>query len=260
MQNPYIRKMYKAMIFDDEASASAVLKLMINRYIPRINEIRIANNFDAAMQMLEDFKPDLLFLDIMMPGKTGFEFLSSLQAIDFDIIFTTASDEFAIRAIRFSALDYLLKPINAEELKQAFARFLEKREKSQTSTALLSNLLENIDEQKEGNFKLAIPTTTGAVFVKISEIVRLEGDSNYTHFYFSNGKKHLSAKTIKEYEEILIHHDFIRLHKSHLVNVTFIKNIANEGKVTLEDGAVIPVSRQRKKEVFEKLKFSGGGK
>nr|HMS71093.1 response regulator [Saprospiraceae bacterium] len=116
MQNPYIRKMYKAMIFDDEASASAVLKLMINRYIPRINEIRIANNFDAAMQMLEDFKPDLLFLDIMMPGKTGFEFLSSLQEIDFDIIFTTASDEFAIRAIRFSALDYLLKPIDIVDL------------------------------------------------------------------------------------------------------------------------------------------------
>lgn len=245
------------MIFDDEASASAVLRLMIQRYLAQIVEIRVVNNFELAMDMLQTFKPDLLFLDIMMPDKTGFEFLSALPKINFEIIFTTASDEFAIRAIRFSALDYLLKPINAEELKQAFGRFLEKRERSQTSSALLSNLLENIDEGKEGNFKLAIPTTSGAVFVKTSEIIRLEGDSNYTHFYFVNGKKHLSAKTIKEYEEILLPHHFIRLHKSHLINIDFIKYFANEGKVTLEDGTVLPVSRQRKREVSDKIKLAG---
>lgn len=141
--------MIKALIIDDEAAAANVLQLMIERYIPEITDLRIATQIAEAESLVQSFAPHLVFQDIVMPQKNGFDFLSSLKQIDFEVIFTTAFDEYAIRAIRFSALDYLLKPINADELRNAVDRFLEKRKTQQQSEGLLRNLISNLE--KKGN-------------------------------------------------------------------------------------------------------------
>ena len=245
--------MIKALIIDDEPAAANVLQLIIERNTPEIKQLRIANHIAEAHALLNNFKPDLVFLDIMMPEKNGFEFLNELSNINFELIFTTAFNEFAIRAIRFSALDYLLKPLNAEELRSAIDRFLAKQDHKKQTEALLQNLLQNLGKKEEDDFKLAVPTTTGAVFFAPTDIIRLEGEGNYTRFFLKDGRKHMSSKTMKEYEEILLQHSFLRIHKSHLVNKAFIENYHNEGAVILKDKTQLPVSRQRKQQVAAEL-------
>jgi two-component system LytT family response regulator len=244
----------KALIIDDEASAASVLQLMIERHIPEITDVRVAIKISEAHSLIQQFKPDLVFQDIVMPEKNGFEFLSEIKKINFEIIFTTAYNEYAIRAIRFSALDYLLKPINADELKAAVGRFIEKRNDQLHSEALLKNLITNLEKKNESDFRLAIPAVSGAQFFSPAEIVRLEGEGNYTQFYLTENRKYLSSKTMKEYEEILVQHNFLRIHKSHLVNRKFIDSYKNGGSVVLKDKTSLPVSRQRKQEVSAVLK------
>ena len=246
--------MIKALIIDDEAPAAHVLQLMIERHIPEITDIRIATKIAEAHSLIQHFQPELVFQDIVMPEKNGFEFLSEVKSIKFELIFTTAYNEYAIKAIRFSALDYLLKPVNAEELRQAINRFLEKRNLQLHTDALLKNLLRNLEIKKETDFKLAIPTISGALFFSPSEIVRLEGEGNYSRFFLTNDRKYVSAKTMKEYQEILVQHNFLRIHKSHLVNKSFIDSYQHEGSVLLKDKSILPVSRQRKQEVAAALK------
>ena len=241
--------MIKALIIDDEIAAANVLQLMIERHVPEAIDIKVATKISEANELIKKYQPELIFQDIVMPEKNGFEFLNELTERDFEIIFTTAYNEYAIRAIRFSALDFLLKPISAEELKQAVDRFLQKRTRKNETDLLLKNLLHNLHQKENANFRLAVPTTSGSVFFSPSEIIRCEGEGNYTWFYLTNNRKHLSAKTMKEYEEILVQHDFPRIHKSHLVNKQFIRNYLNEGAVLLGDKTKLPVSRQRKDEI-----------
>lgn len=245
--------MIKALLFDDEAAAANVLQLMIERYIPEITDLRIATQVSEARSLVENFKPDILFQDVVMPEINGFEFLSELRHIDFDIIFTTAYDEYAIRAIRFSALDYLLKPINPAELKNAVDRYLHKNKVRKESDVLLKNLLQNLEQKNETAFKLAVPTVSGSMFFSPAEIIRLEGEGNYTRFHLADKKNFLSAKTMKEYEDILLKNGFVRIHKSHLVNISCIENYLHEGSVVLGDKTVLPISRQRKQEVIAVL-------
>jgi len=244
----------KALIIDDEAAAANVLQLMIERHIPEITQVRLATKISEAHALLQQFQPQIVFLDIMMPEKNGFEFLNEVKHINFEIIFTTAYDEFAIRAIRFSALDYLLKPLNAEELRGAVTRYLDVSQHKRETDALLKNLLQNLAKKEEEDFKLAVPTTAGAVFFSPANIVRLEGEGNYTRFFLNDGRKHVSSKTMKEYEEILLQHNFLRIHKSHLVNKNCIEQFNNEGSVVLKDKTLLPVSRQRKQQVAAALK------
>lgn len=241
--------MLKSLIIDDEPGAANVLRLMIERYIPEISSLQIATRIGDAHSLLQSFNPDLVFLDIMMPEKNGFEFLNEVSDINFEVIFTTAYNEFAIKAIRFSALDYLLKPLNADELRSAVNRYLEKRNQKSKTDALLQNLLQNLGKKEQTEFKLGVPTINGAVFFAPAEIIRLEGEGNYTRFYLSGGKKHISSKTMKEYEDILLQYNFLRVHKSHLVNKSFIADYLNQGFVVLKDKVQVPVSRQRKREV-----------
>lgn len=243
----------KALIIDDEMAAASVLQLLIERHVPEITQLRLATKISEAHALLQQFQPDLVFLDIMMPEKNGFELLNEIGKVNFEIIFTTAFNEFAIRAIRFSALDYLLKPLNADELRLAVDRFLERSNNKKQSEALLQNLLQNLGKKEGDDFKLAVPTTAGAVFFSPSEIIRLEGEGNYTRFFLADGRKHMSSKTMKEYEEILLQHYFLRIHKSHLVNKNHIDHYHNDGMVILKDKTQLPVSRQRKQAVAAQL-------
>jgi two-component system, LytTR family, response regulator len=248
--------MIKALIIDDEPSAVNTLQLMLNRYIPEIDELKSVSDPQEGLSVLKDFKPDILFLDIQMPVLNGFEILQKSQPIQSDIIFTTAHDQYAIQAIRFSALDYLLKPIDSEELRNAFDKFLARRVVSMGNQALYQNLIHNISVTDKKEFRLAVPTNDGTFFYYPEEIVRLEGESNYTRLYFKDKKPLLVSKTLKEYEDILTEHGFIRIHKSHLVNKKHVVNYNAEGQLVMVDQSKVEISRRRKDDVMEALRGS----
>jgi len=246
--------MIKALIVDDEPSAVNTLRLMLERYIPEITMLQSTNDPQEALPLIKSFQPDLLFLDIQMPVLNGFELLKRIPSLSFEIIFTTAHDQYAIQAIRFSALDYLLKPIDADELRAAFDKFMSRYNLKIGNQPLYQNLMHNISVADKKDFKLAVPTIDGTFFYFPEEIIRLEGESNYTRLFFSGKKPMLVSKTLKDYEELLAEHGFIRVHKSHLINKKHVVNYTNDGHLVLADQSKVEVSRRRKEEVMEALK------
>jgi two-component system, LytTR family, response regulator len=244
----------KALIIDDEAPAIKTLSLMIHHYLPGITELKSTNDPHEGLFLLKSFQPHLLFIDIQMPVMSGFELLKQLPQINFSIIFTTAHDEYAIEAIRFSALDYLLKPIDADELRNSFDRFIQKQSSDVNIQPLYNNFIYNLNVKDKKDFKLALPTLQGTFFYKPDEIIRLEGESNYTKFFFTNQKAMLTSKTLKEYDHILFNHNFIRVHKSHIVNKLHVVNYTCDGMLTMTDGSKVEISRRRKEEVIAQLK------
>ncbi len=245
--------MIKAVIIDDEPVAANVLRLMIERYIPEITEVHVETKGENAVAVLQALKPQLVFLDIVMPVLTGFDLLRQFEEIPFSVIFTTAHDEYAIQAIRFSAVDYLLKPIDADELQAAVKRYISIAKTEVDSKAILQNLAHNLQVKNTHSFKLAVPVVGGAVFFSPDEIIRLEGESNYSWIMLTNNRRHLSSKTIKDYEGLLDANEFIRVHKSHLINKKYVVGFKKEGEIILSDKATIPVSRRKRKEVMEAL-------
>jgi two-component system LytT family response regulator len=247
--------MIKALIIDDESPAVETLELMLQRYIPEITDVKSTTEPSEGVYILKTWNPQLLFLDIQMPVMNGIEILKQFPRIDFTIIFTTAYDQYAIQAIRFSALDYLLKPIDADELRAAMDRYLEKEEGKQNETSLYNNLLHNISVKHKEDFKLALATTAGTYFFHPEEIIRLEAESNYTRFFFTHQKPLLTSRTLGDYEEFLMDYGFIRTHKSHLVNKKHAVRITREGTLAMIDQSTVEISRRRKDEVMLLLKL-----
>jgi two-component system, LytTR family, response regulator len=244
----------KALIIDDETTAIKTLSLLIRHYIPEITMLKTTTDPHEGLLLLKEFKPQLLFLDIHMPLMSGFDFLKQVPQIDFSIIFTTAHDEYAIDAIRFSALDYLLKPIDADELQNAFMRFMQKNSSLSAAAPLYDNFMYNLNVEYKKDFKLALPTLQGTFFYKPEEIIRLEGEGNYTKFFFTGNSSLLTTYTLKHYEDILLAYGFLRIHKSHLVNKVHVVNYLAEGMLTMSDGSKVEISRRRKEDVMEELK------
>lgn len=246
--------MLKALIIDDEPAAVRTLELMLKRYVPEIELIATTTDPVAGIQLLKSFQPHLLFLDIQMPVMNGFDVLKHFPSLPFNIIFTTAYDEYAIQAIRFSALDFLLKPIDADELQMAVEKYMIKEVLNMSNQALYNNFLHNISSSKKEDFKLALATSEGTYFFNPDQIVRLEGESNYTRFFFMEKKPVLASKTLKEFDEILSRHGFLRIHKSHLINRKHITNLSNDGVLTMADQSKVEISRRRRAEVSEFLR------
>lgn len=246
--------MTRILIVDDEAAASNILRMLIEKHIPASKEIKTCNTPEEALEIIPAWQPNLLMLDIEMPNMNGFDLLNRVGNSDFDVIFTTAYDKYAIKAIRFSALDYLLKPVDITELQNAVNKHIVKKfQPPREQQKLVTNLINNLQQKDQTGFKLALSTTEGVFFFIPSEIVRLEGENNYTRFYFANQKPMLVSRTLKEYEDILAEHDFIRAHKSHLVNKKYVKHLDKEGLLWLTDGSHIAVSRRKKEEVLKEL-------
>ncbi|CAN5811348.1 LytTR family DNA-binding domain-containing protein [soil metagenome] len=246
--------MIKAFAVDDEPAAISTLSLMIERYVPEITTLKTTNRPQETLEMIAAYKPDLVFMDIQMPGLTGFDLLRELDHIDFEIIFTTAYDQYAIEAIRFSALDYLLKPLDAEELKNAVQRFINHKNAAEKNrTDLYDNLLHNI-RTTQAEFRLAISSSDGIFFFNPNQIIRLEAESNYTRFFFTDKKPLIVAKTLGEYEEMLVPHGFLRTHRTHLVNRTYVQSFQPEGYLLMKDNSKVEISRRRKEEVLETLR------
>jgi len=248
------KKPLKTIIVEDESRGRNALKAMLSQ-MKSVQLVAEAANVDEAIEQIKKLSPDLVLLDIEMPFKNGFDLLAALPNRTFDVIFTTAYDSYAIKAIKFSAIDYLLKPIDPEELSNAIEKTAEKREIALHQPQLqINNLLENLRTINKQNFKLSLPTSEGAIFIPIDEIVRCESDTNYTRFFIlSETRPILVSKTLKDYDDLLTDYGFCRVHHSHLINLKFIKKyIKGEGGVVVMiDGAEVEVSR-RKKEVFQK--------
>ncbi|MEO5892229.1 MAG: LytTR family DNA-binding domain-containing protein [Ferruginibacter sp.] len=244
----------KALIIDDETTAVKTLSLMIKHYIPEITLLKTTTDVYEGLLLLKNSEPQLLFLDIHMPVMSGFELLKQLPQVNFSIIFTTAHDEYAIDAIRFSALDYLLKPIDADELRNAFNRFTERQHGHAGHRSLYNNFMDNLNVTDKKDFKLALPTLKGTFFYKPEDIIRLEGEGNYTKFFFVNKPPVLTTYTMKNYEDILMNYGFIRIHKSHLVNKIHVINYRTDGTLNMSDSSKVEISRRRKEDVMEILK------
>ncbi len=242
----------KILIVDDEPAAGNILKVLIEKYVTANKEIMYCNSPAEALQLLPVYNPSLVMLDIEMPHLNGFDFLNMAANFEFDVIFTTAYDKYAIKAIRFSALDYLLKPVDAVELQNAVNRHIIKRNafSMQQQGQLVSNLLQNLKYQDPASFKLAISVKEGVFLYHLDEIICLEGQNNYTKFFFTNKKNLLVAKTLKEYDDILTEHQFIRVHKSYLVNKKYITRFDNESLLWLQNDISVPVSRRKRNELM----------
>jgi two-component system LytT family response regulator len=238
--------MIKAIIVDDEQASIELLQWLIGQFCPDITEVQSARNVKSAVQLISEFEPDIVFLDINMPHQSGFDLLTTVENWNFEVIFTTAYNEYAIQAIRFSALDYLLKPIDETELIKAIDRFQAKRVYAPAGQELYRNFIQNISQGKTEKFKLALSDTKEVKYVQIEEIVRLQAESNYTHIFYEKNKVFFSAKTLKEYEVMLHGQGFLRVHKSHLVNPFHIQMYDKQGFLVLSDGSKVEVSRRKR--------------
>jgi two-component system LytT family response regulator len=246
--------MTRILILDDEAAAGNILAHLIHKYMPDEVDLRIEQDPVNALALLRTFGPDLVMLDIEMPAMTGFDFLNRAGDSDFDVIFTTAYDQYAIKAIRFSALDYLLKPIDLVDLQNALNRHVVRRRAGRDARRdLMHNLIANVSKGEE-DYKLAISTSEGVSFYPPARIIRCEGESNYTRFYLQDQRPLMVSHTLKDYESILVDYGFIRVHKSHLVNMRYVTRVDRDGMLWLQNGDVVPVSRRRKEEVMQVLR------
>jgi len=245
--------MIRAVIIDDEPINTTNLQQLLLKNCPVVKIVAIAYNAEDGKKIILENDPDLVFLDIEMPGKNGFELLQSLPDYSFEVIFVTAYDNFGIQAVKFAAIDYLLKPINVEELKIAVKKVVDRNLKKKNNDQL-ENLLSILKQHQNINeHRIALPTAQEIRFLNPKDIIRCESSNNYTTFYLSNEEKLLISKPIYLYEELLKDYGFIRCHQSHLVNKKFIKSFIKEdgGHLLLENNIQLPISKQKKELVRE---------
>lgn len=239
--------MIRAIIVDDEPKNRKVLRSLLTQFCPQVVVEHEAGSADEAAVIIQQQKPDILFLDIEMPYGNGFDLLDRLMPVDFEIIFITAFDEYTLKAFKYSALDYLLKPVNIEEL-QAAVEKASKKIHLKNINQQLSNLLQNIRHAESGISKLAVPSQDGFFFLALADIIRIEAKGNYTNIFSADGQKHVSSRTIKQYEEMMPRRQFFRIHNSHIINLSFIKKYhkGRGGLVEMSDGAMLEVATRRK--------------
>ena len=243
--------MIRCVIVEDEEMARKVLKSLLAQYCPDVMVCAEADDITSGQEMIEAFRPDLVFLDIEMPGGSGFKLLNNIKDVDFEVVFITAYEQFAIKAIRHDALDYLLKPVDPKELVAAVDKVKDAKYKK-TIKKQYDSLLKNIDPDQLVVKKISISTSDKIHLIEVDNIIRCESDNYYTIIYFKDGTNLLVSKTLKEMEQKLEEYDFVRTHKSHLVNMRCIMNfIKDEMMVLLTDGVKVPVSKRKKEKILE---------
>lgn len=244
--------MIKAIIIEDEKMSRETLRRLLEKYCPIVEIVAEADGYRLGMDLIRKHHPDVIFLDIQMPDGSGFRLLEEMGEIDFEIIFTTAFDQFAIKAIKYSALDYLLKPIIPKDLVDAVGR-VERKKAEAVRRKNLEMIPESLRHQEERSQKIVLSTSEMIHVISVEDIVRCESDNYYTYFHFVDGRKLLISKTLKENEELLSPYNFIRPHKSHLVNIKYIKSYIRQdgGYILMNDGTKIPVSRRKKDKIME---------
>ncbi len=238
--------MAEIIIIDDERHCSDILSILIKKVHPNYHIKGVFNYATEGLAFIRENEFDLLFLDIEMPIMNGFKLLDKILPANFDIVFTTAYDQYAIRAFQYSAINYLLKPITEKAIVSALASWEQRRQKTNDEQwKILQNLISGTDEVQD---KIALPTGTGYDIIEIKDIVRCQSENNYTYFLFADGNRTLICRTLKEVEAMLSEQQFFRVHQSHLINPKYVKNISKQGGGTLimADNTEIPVSRQKR--------------
>ena len=233
-------KPIQALLVEDNAFMAAVLSDLLQQNASTIAVLGIAKTGKEALELIASLKPDVVFLDIELPDMTGFELLQQLDDINFQTIFTTSHSHYAIKAFRFNALDYLIKPIKESELDEAIKRIL----KSSSNSIEVKNALSNIESQSVENQKLVLATQNGTLRLPLKQITHIEGERNYSYIYFANGSRELSSKNLAYFEEILTDKSFFRSHRSYLVNKYHIEYLKND-HFGLKNGVEIPISRRK---------------
>ena len=244
--------MITAILIDDEKNALEVLEMQLTRFCKDVQVAAICDGGAKGIAAIKKYQPDLVFLDIEMPHKNGFDVLNETKGLNYDVIFTTAYDQFAIKAFKFSAIDYLLKPIDIVELQQAVEKAKQKKGNVNLEEKI-KLLFSHMQPVTRLTNKIALPIGDALQFMEPDEIIRCESDSNYTHIYLANGKKITLAKTLKEVEENMEGNPFFRIHQSHLINMNHVsKYIKGDGAyVVMKDGTQISISRNKKEAFME---------
>jgi two-component system LytT family response regulator len=237
----------KTVIVDDEPDAVGFINSIIGEYCPELEVVGKASNIIEGVSEIRLNKPDLVFLDVEMPNGTGFDLLAQFPEKEFEVVFITAFNHYAIKAIKFSAVDYILKPININEFIEAVKRVIEKRKnKTSRSSDALKVLMENLRSPHPS--RLAIPTSEGMEYLNPKDIIRIESDRSYSWFFITGNRKVLVSRHLKEFQDLLGDRSFFRSHNSHLINLRFVRKfIRHEGGIIeMQDGTQIPISRGRK--------------
>ena len=247
--------MIKAIIIDDEQHCIDRLQNLLREHCSAAVQVMGAfRSVEEGAKAIHELKPALVFLDVEIQDKTGFDLLQQVDEISFAVIFTTAYQQYAVQAFKFSALDYLLKPIDPDDLMQAVHKLKEKNSKEEMA-AKLDALFYNLKSMQGATKKISVPTINGLSFIDISNIIRCQSDINYTTIFLKDKQKIIVAKTLKEFDGLLTGYNFYRVHNSHLINLSYVKNY-NKGKggfITMTDNSVVEVSTRRKDEFLKKL-------
>lgn len=246
----------KTLIIDDEFQSRNFLNKMLQQYFPEVIVVGEASTVEEGLQGIKEYNPDIVFLDIQMKGETGFDLLNSLHVINFALIFTTAFNQYAIKAFRFNAIDYLLKPIVTDELIEAVNKVKQRTLPAQSaSKGQVEQLYQDIKNPQKIHDKIAIPTGEGFIVIPVNEIVYCHASSNYTEFYLTDKKCILSSYTLKQYDEILTSQSFFRTHRSYLINLAHVKMYkrGEGGEIVMSNGHEIELSRTHKDEFLHLL-------
>ncbi len=242
----------RTIIIEDEHKSLLTLQTLLERYCPEVLVIGTGNSVEAGIRVIKELNPELVFLDISMPDGDAFDLLNRIGTVNFEIIFITAYNDFALKAFEFSALHYLLKPINYRELEDAVQRYLKIRPLNnvQPKLEILNRTLKNHFD------KISLPSNDGLIIVDIHDIVRLEAAGNYSTVCLTSGENIIVTKTLNHFEEILSGLNFIRIHNTHLINLKYVKKYqrGQGGTVTMSNGTSLAVSRTRKNEFIEGLR------
>ncbi|MFT3907916.1 MAG: LytTR family DNA-binding domain-containing protein [Ferruginibacter sp.] len=246
---------FRTVIVDDEPKNLRILQKLLSEFCPQIQVIGEAGDVKKAFQVIKELKPDLVILDIEMPYGNAFDLLDSLMPIDFEVIFITAFDNYSLKAFKYSALDYLLKPVDISDLQAATNKAIQ-RIAGKNINQQVALLLSNFKNTQNNLQKIAIPTMDGFVFMNVEDIIRCESNAAYTYIYTVRNEKIVASKNIKEYEELLPSSIFCRIHNSHLVNLNRIKKYSKGrgGTVIMEDGVILEVASRRRDDFLAKFK------
>ncbi len=246
----------KIAIIDDEQEARELLEKILNKYIDDIQIVGMADSVEQGVELINNNEINLLLLDVELTDGTGFDILTQLNNINFEVIFVTGYDKYALNAIKFNCLDYILKPIDITEVKEAVEKARLKIE-DKFFKKRISNLLNNLNNKNTNNNKIALPTSKGLEFVKINDIIKLESDQSYTWIYLINNNKILTTKYLKEYENILEGYPFFRVHRAFIVNINHIVKYEKEdgGQVVMSDGSIVLISRRKKESFLKKIRI-----
>jgi two-component system LytT family response regulator len=246
--------MIRTILVDDETDSIRVLERLLETFCPNVYIAGTANGVDTGIEMIRETKPDLVLLDIEMSQGNAFDLLNQLMPLTFQVIFVTAFDNYAIRAFKYSAVDYLLKPVDIDDLRNAISRIREQPEANDLAEQM-KILLSNVGMMQVSYQKMAIPTINGLNFVPVQDILRFEAKGNYTIVYLSNGDSIMASKTIRDYEDVLPENIFCRIHSSHIINLSHIEKYqkGRGGVVIMEDGTTIEVAARRRDEFMRRL-------